>query len=246
LKAIILAAGRGNRLQPASQGTPKCMVQVGEYSIMHHQLRALKKNDITEVVMVVGYKQEAVKSHAKEISGIHFTFVENPDFATTNTAYSLLLCKEHMIEDDFFYLNADVLFHPELIRRLLASDKENVLALDNKKCGAEEVKAIVAAELIRHVGKKLDLDDSYGEFIGIGKFAGENGLRFVELLDYTVNDQKLKNEYFEYALNLLVKEVPFNYIDISDIPCIEIDFPEDLDEAVDRVLPAIRKFGQEA
>ncbi len=60
-----------------------------------------------------------------------------------------------------------------------------------------------------------------------------------------MNDQKLKNEYFEYALNLLVKEEPFHYIDISDIPCIEIDFPEDLEEAVNKVLPAIHEFEQE-
>lgn len=241
MKALILAAGRGNRLQPVSDGTPKCMIPIGERSLMHHQLAALTLYDITEIVIVVGYEKEAVQDHAREIPGLDLTFIENPHYASTNTAYSLWLCRDQM-DETFIYLNADVLFHPELLRRLLGSPHENVLALDKRQCGAEEVKAIVAGNTVGHIGKKLDRDASYGEFIGIGKFHQSTNKSFISHLSYTVNDQLLKNEYFEYALNRLVKETPFHYVDVSDVPCIEVDFPEDLEEAAHTILPAIRSF----
>ncbi len=241
MKAIILAAGRGNRLQTAAEGTPKCMIRIGQRSIMHHQLTSLQRNGLSEIVIVVGYKKEQVKDHAREMDGLNYTFIENPDYASTNTAYSLWLSREHM-QHDFLYLNGDVLFHEELIRRLIDSAHDNVLALDNKRCGAEEVKAILNEETVLHIGKKLDREKAYGEFIGIGKFSRQSNARFIDQLSYTVNDQLLKNEYFEYALNRLVKDIPFHYVDISDIPCIEIDFPEDLKEATNSVLPALREY----
>lgn len=241
MNAIILAAGRGNRLQSASEGTPKCMIRIGQRSIMHHQLASLHRNGVSEIVIVVGYKKEQVKDHAREMAGLNYTFIENPDYASTNTAYSLWLCREHM-QHDFLYLNGDVLFHQEVIRRLLDSTHNNVLALDNKHCGAEEVKAVLNGETVLHIGKKLDREEAYGEFIGLGKFSRKSNSLFIEQLSYTVNDQMLKNEYFEYALNRLVKDIPFHYIDVSDIPCIEIDFPEDLHEAMNSILPAIRAY----
>lgn len=243
MKALILAAGRGNRLQPVSDGTPKCMIPIGDRSLMHHQLTALKAHHITDIVIVVGYQQDAVTAHAREIPGLELTFIENAQYASTNTAYSLWLCREHMI-DTFLYLNADVLFHPELLGRLLEVQHPNVLALDQKTCGDEEVKAIVSDHTVDHIGKKLDWDASYGEFIGIGKFHHSTNGAFIDHLSYTVNDQLMKNEYFEFALNRLVKETPFHYVDISDVPCIEVDFPEDLREAKHTVLPAIQEFGE--
>lgn len=208
---------------------------------MHHQLEALKSHHITDIVIVVGYQKEVVQAHAREIPGLNLTFIENLQYESTNTAYSLWLCNEQMNET-FVYLNADVLFHPELLQRLLNAPQKNVLALDNRRCGAEEVKAIVSDGTVEHIGKKLDRDASYGEFIGIGKFHQSTNQSFIDHLAYTVNDQLLKNEYFEYALNRLVKETPFHYVDVSDVPCIEIDFPQDLAEAVHTILPAIQTF----
>lgn len=241
MKAIILAAGRGNRLKTVSEETPKCMIEVGDKSLMHHQLAALKNNGITDIVIGVGYRKDDVAAHAQKIDGMQFTFVDNPDYATTNTAYTLWMCREEM-DDDFLYLNADVLFHESLISRVLDASEANVLALDNKRCGAEEVKAILKDDTILHIGKKLDQGKCYGEFIGIGKFDSKINDQFIARLDETVNEKMLVNEYFEYALDMLVKEEPFHYVDISDIPCIEIDFPEDLKHAEEVVYPEILEF----
>lgn len=244
MKAIILAAGRGNRLKAVSDVLPKCMVTVGSRSLLHHQLLNLRENNVTDVVIVVGYQDDLVRTHAREIAGMNITFIYNPEYHYTNTAYSLWLCRDQM-QDDFIYLNADVLFHPELLERVIDSPYYNVLALDNKKCGAEEVKAITLDDTVLHIGKKLDQNKAYGEFIGIGKFNEESNSKFVNYLSDTVNDKMLVNEYFEYALNLLVKEEPFHFVDISDIPCIEIDFPEDLKKAKTKIYPAIEQFNQQ-
>jgi len=242
MKAIILAAGRGNRLKPVSESTPKCMVEVGDRSLLHHQLYALRENGITDIVIVVGYQDDLVRQHAKEVKNLNITFIYNPEYSYTNTAYSLWLCRDQMRDDNFMYLNADVLFHPELLERVIDSSHYNVLAIDNKQCGAEEVKAITLEDTVLHVGKKLDQNKAYGEFIGVGKFNEETNTKFVEYLSETVNEKMLVNEYFEFALDMLVKDEPFHYVDISDIPCIEIDFPEDLRKAEEEIFPAIQNF----
>ncbi len=241
MKAIILAAGRGNRLIPVSKTDPKCLVKVGNRSLLHHQLYSLRENGIRDIVIVVGYQDEAVRAHAKEVENLNITFIYNPEYALTNTAYSLWLCRDHMRED-FIYLNGDVLFHPELLERVIDSPHYNVLALDNKPCGAEEVKTIILDDTILHIGKKLDQKKAYGEFIGVAKFNEETNTKFVEYLSNTVNKEMLANEYFEYALNMLIKEEPFHYVDVSDIPCIEIDFPEDYNQAQNEIFPAIQRF----
>ncbi|MBS1271522.1 MAG: Bifunctional IPC transferase and DIPP synthase [Candidatus Marinimicrobia bacterium] len=128
------------------------MIEVGDKSLMHHQLTALKNNGITDIVVGVGYRKDDVAAHSQKIDGMRFTFVDNPDYATTNTSYTLWMCREEM-DDDFLYLNADVLFHESLITRLLEAPEDNVLALDNKRCGAEEVKAILKNDTILHIGK---------------------------------------------------------------------------------------------
>lgn len=45
------------------------------------------------------------------------------------------------------------------------------------------------------------------------------------------------NMFFEFALNNILEEYDFQMVDVSDLPYIEIDLPEDLEEASNYVMP---------
>lgn len=227
MKGVILLAGRGHRLGPP---IPKCLNLIGERTILQRQLSSLKRRGIDDLVCVVGYEAAKVETAARQSWTGALTFVENPRWQNTNTSYSLHLAFDH-IDCDFVYLNGDVVFRPDLLDRLWTAEGDAALAVECKACGVEEVKVQVAEGRIVAIGKPLDPDLCLGEFIGIAVFRATMLDRFTEALRHLTQNLGSDNEYFEAALALIVDEVRLSPIDVTDIPCIEIDFPEDLDRA---------------
>src|SRR5712691_8630097 len=62
MQAVILAGGVGSRLEKVTDGRPKCLVEIGGRPLILHQLEALSDHGIGPVLMVVGYKHEAIRA----------------------------------------------------------------------------------------------------------------------------------------------------------------------------------------
>jgi len=187
---------------------------------------------------VVGYRHEMIREHLQRYPEFTVTWVDNPDYADTNTANSLWLARREMT-DDFLYLNGDVLFHPELVRRLVAAPSLNPLAVERKRCGEEEVKVLLDGARVTAIGKEINPAEAYGEFIGVAKFTGAIGSLFGATLEEVVLRDKLVKNYFETAVDRMTDKTIFTALDVSDLPCIEIDFPEDLERAKNVILPLL-------
>jgi len=235
MKAIILAAGAGRRLGTTD---PKCMLRVGGESIIHRQLAAFRTAGVDEFIVVVGHEQDQLRRHLAGQPG-RFTYVVNERYAETNTIYSLYLARDQ-IDDTFFYANADVVFDRRLIERLTETDASTALAVDVAACGAEEVKVIVRNERIIRISKRLDPADCLGEFVGVARFGVELSAAFVDALETCVEVENAVTDYFERAVDRLCPDWVLTPVDVSDLPCIEIDFPEDLTRARDEILPRLR------
>ena len=231
MKAVILAAGASKRLHPATVDLPKCLLDINGSTLLDHQLRTLESLDIREITLVVGFKQEAIKSVIKERwSSLNIRYSENPDFATTNTIYSLWLARD-FLKEDFLYFNADVLCHKDVVKRLIDSEHDTCLAIDIKDCGEEEVKVILDDDdRVLHIGKDISIKEAVGEYTGVSKHGKASNELFLKTLNEYIHAGK-KNLYFESVLNDVVKSNAAYTADISDLPFIEIDFPEDLETA---------------
>lgn len=232
MKAVILAAGVSRRLYPHTYDTPKCLLDVGGKAIVDHQLKAVQAAGIKEVVVVVGYYREMIMEHlVKTFPELRFNFIVNHHYFETNTAYSLHLCKDIMEGTSTVLMNADVLYPYEVLQRVICSDHDSVLAVDVKPCGREEVKVIEGDHnQVVAIGKELIEDNSLGEFIGVARFSKEFNRRFSDSLKRLV-EAGGKADYFEAAIHPLLAKNHVYYEDVSDLPCIEIDFIEDLDRA---------------
>ena len=225
MRAIILAAGRGRRLEPMGWTKPKCLLEIGGKTLLNRTLSALTDNGVTDVTFVVGFQRELIEAAARA-HPVTPRFVINENYETTNTVNSLWRARESM-DDDFLYFNADVLFAPEILTRLIETEG-SVLAIDEKRCGAEEVKVVVDAQgRIQRIGKGLDPADCRGEFIGIAKFARSICADFVEKLREFNEIRNLSNHFFEVALNELLDSHAVTSMSIGHLPAIEIDTPED-------------------
>src|SRR6185503_15727159 len=170
MKAIILAAGKGTRLDGAAV-KPKCLVEIGGLTLLQRQIETLRDANIRKIVVVVGFGAESIRAACdSEIS-----FVENKRFASTSSLYSLWLAGEHLV-DGFVVLNSDVLFHPQLLSNLLDSAIDDALLISKTEhqaspLGDEEMKVKLQDGLVVDISKEMDPLEADGENVGIVKFS---------------------------------------------------------------------------
>jgi len=230
-KVIILDAGEGKRLHPLTENMPKCLIKIGNKTILEHQLCNLVECGIEELILVIGYHSNLIKEKLKRgFSDLEIRYVRNPIYYKTNTVYSLWLARKEM-NTDFIYLNGDVFFHRDILKRLIDSERNTCLAIDKKRrVGEEEVKVKILDGLVKRIGKEMKHSTADGEFIGVAKFCKEINIVFKKRLDEVVKEGKV-NAFFELAVQRMLSDYDLYAVDVSDLPCIEIDTYDDLEEA---------------
>jgi choline kinase len=237
MTGLILAAGKGARLNGTAVDRPKCLVEIGGVSLLRRQIDALRVVGVRDVVVVVGCQPENVRREA----GRGVEFVENARFAETNSLYSLWLARERLASG-FVVLNCDVFFHPRLLDDLLTSRYEDALLVaprdDSSPYGAEEMKVVVRGGRVTAIAKTLDPRDADGENLGIARFGRDGAAALVRIMDGVVGEGRLR-EWAPYAFERFAQTRPLYAIGTRGLPWIEIDFPEDYRRAVDDVLPLI-------
>ncbi|MFN3821152.1 MAG: sugar phosphate nucleotidyltransferase [bacterium] len=228
MKAVILAAGLGKRLQPLTLHLPKCLVKVGGKSLLERQLEALAKWDWEEVIVVVGYKRdrvEALLNSWKAVLPIRSIF--NPQYRTTNTAWSLSLALDEY-PSDLLYLNGDVLVPDEALLRVITSSSDSVMGIITGLCGEEEVKVVSQGDRIVKIGKDISPNEANGEFVGIAHFTPEAVNLLKASLFQMRQSNSQQNAYFEEALHPILPLVKVGWVELGDLLCMEIDDLKDL------------------
>ena len=234
MKAIILAAGKGTRLDGAAV-KPKCLVEIGGLTLLHRQIETLLSLDVKEIVVVVGFGADSIR----EECGDEITFVENTRYAETSSLYSLWLAQEYL-SDGFVVLNSDVLFHPQLMADLLKSSCDNALLLsDSEKeapLGDEEMKVKVRDKLVVDISKEMDPLEADGENVGIVKFSGSGAKLLIDYMNKLIAAGAVK-DWAPRAFLEFARHHPLHALSTHGLPWIEIDFPEDYRRAVEEVFP---------
>lgn len=121
MKAIILCAGRGTRLQPLTDTTPKTLLLVKGKSILEHILENLP-DEIHEVILIVDYLQEQIISFCKENAHkFHFSLRCVPQIKDQKGTLAALLSVRHLISqgERFLVLNGDDLVAKSDLEKML-------------------------------------------------------------------------------------------------------------------------------
>jgi L-glutamine-phosphate cytidylyltransferase len=237
LKGIILAAGKGSRLNGTAGDKPKCLLRVGGTTLVERQIDTLRATGIEEIAVVVGCQAESVRRACG--AGLHF--IENTRFAQTNSLYSLWLARPLLL-DGFVVMNCDVLLHPQLLADLVTARHEDalLLAYGDGPLGDEEMKVQVRRGRVVAMSKTMPPEDADGENVGVVRFGANGARRLVELLDARVAAGGLR-DWAPRAFDDFAKERPLHAIGTRGYPWTEIDFPEDYQRAVNEILPAIER-----
>ena len=248
MHAIILAAGRGNRLAEFNpDGRPKCLLEFGGRSLLARQLDALFRCGIRQVTLVVGYQADMIIDHVATLAcRPEVAFVYNPAYLQ-GSVLSLLAAREIMTSgESVLVMDADVLFHPQIMRRLIESPHQNCYLIDRDfAAGDEPVKIAIHQGRMVEFRKALPADlkfDTLGESVGFFKFNDKIAAEISQTCS-GYNAEGLLDAPHEEALRDVLLAMPseFSCEDVSGLPWLEVDFPEDIERAIKLVLPAIRK-----
>lgn len=241
MRAVILAAGRGGRLQGVIGERPKCLARVGDRTLIDRQMDALAAAGIQTVTVVAGYRADDVRRTCPRSVDL----VVNSRYAATNSLYSLWLARDLLL-DGFVVLNCDVLFHQQILQDLLTARHGDALLVaaraNGTAYGEEEMKVRIRRGLVSDISKTLDEADSDAENIGIAKFSPEGALALVEQMNRIVAEGRVR-EWLPAAFAAFAAARPLHAVESRGFPWIEIDFPEDYWRACGEVLPAIEPGG---
>ncbi|MBQ9656475.1 MAG: phosphocholine cytidylyltransferase family protein [Prevotella sp.] len=240
MKAIILAAGTASRLRPLTEHTPKCLLKIGERSLLQRSMDALLANGVSEFCIVTGYLHEQIEQFVhRQYPDVKVRFIHNADYAATNNIYSLWLARPEAEGHDVLLLDSDLLYDGAIVGRVLASTHGNVLTLIRHELGEEEMKVVVDAEgSIREISKTCAPQEAVGESLGIEKMGREYTTALYAELEGMMNREHLENRYYELAFERLIPQGhTFQVLDVTDLFSCELDTVEDFENAK-QLIPA--------
>ncbi len=246
MKVIILAAGIGNRLETASNNRPKCLLKIGGKTLLQRHIEILSSLGISDINIVTGFKSDQIKDHLSNlnIEPDSIKTIHNVEFKS-GSVISFYCGKELANHDeDIILMDADVLYSAEILSRLVNSKLNNVFLLDqNFEPGEEPVKLCVKnqqlIEFRKQIDKKLDFDFQ-GESVGFFKFSPDVFKQLLGMAENYINNGQSGQPYEEVIRDLLLKNPAlFHFEDITGLAWIEIDFPEDIQRAINDILPEL-------
>ena len=239
MKAIILAAGRGERLGEAAGGRPKCLLRFGGKSLLQRHVEILNDLGTERIIIVTGYRHEQIEAALEQVeSRAPVETVVNPDYELGGIVS--LYCARDFLADgaDTILMDADVLYDPAVLGRLFEMQSGNCFLLDRDfEPGDEPVKLCVAGAVpveFRKIPDRAIRWDYQGESVGFFRFDAAMSARLARRSgEYLETDRA--QEPYEEAIRDLLRETPerFRVEDITGHDWIEIDFPADVERAVE-------------
>jgi choline kinase len=247
MRAIILAAGRGIRLQQSEEEQlPKCLLAFDGRTLLERHLRLLRKVGVEEVVLALGFRHELVEAELQRLRWLpRPEIVLNERFELGSVLTVHTVAEAMTRGGEVLLMDADVLYHPDIMSALAAGrNPVNRILIDRDfEAGDEPVKVCVRegvpVELRKQVAAGLQYD-TIGESVGFFRFDAAGARRLATLVAGYVDSERGHMPHEEAVRDLLLERSQIiDVTDITGLPWIEIDFPVDVSRAAREVLPEL-------
>jgi choline kinase len=246
LRAILLAAGRGLRLQfPPDRQLPKCLLRIGGVSLLERHRQMLTNAGVEEVVLAVGFRRDLIEAELQRLDW-------RPELVINERYDRGSMLTVHAVADalagggEVLLMDADVLYHEQIMTLLVeGAGPLNRLLIDRDfEHGDEPVKVCLrngkAIELRKRLAAGLQYDD-VGESVGFFRLAEPAACHLAKLVAGFVESAGADLPHEEALRDLLQDgRHSFEVVDVSGVPWIEIDFAADVLRAEHEVLPRLR------
>ena len=216
---------------PLTADRPKCMVEIGGRAIVDTLLDALKELDIEEIVVVTGYRAEALETYLRTKSEFRWQFIHNERYATTNNILSLQVASE-AIRAPFLLVESDIYLSPGVLAPLREPDQILVAPYTPEMDGTGITVGADGKAKEMVIRAHLARPDSLGEMhktVNFYSFSKETWASYKTALDRWVAEGRL-DQYYEAVLAELINAgaVTMQGVDIGPDGWAEVDDVEDL------------------
>lgn len=238
-QVIMPAAGSSRRLRDLTREAPKALLAVDGRPLVTHSLEVLVSRGVRRVTLVVGYLHQRIHEALGERYGdLALEYVLNEQFATTEHGWSLLLSAQSWARErrPVLLMDADNLYDPAMLDRLLAAPHDDVVLVDERFDNREHAEELVLGRDGRVSGFRrgfAGLERDYaGAFIGINRFSA----RFMAgLFAFAADLLARRGRCLKYERVLdafLAAGAPtLRYLPCGAYPWINLNRPEDLERA---------------
>ncbi|MGH7655661.1 MAG: NTP transferase domain-containing protein [Gemmatimonadaceae bacterium] len=226
MRAVILVAGRGMRLRSTTE-MPKCLLAPGGTALIDRYVTQLDSLGVAATV-VVGFRGEIVSQRVAELAPRHApTVVTNPDYER-GSILSLARALD-VVEGEILLMDGDVLFHPDLLSRLVAPPHANALLVDvgTEFTGEEYMAGVDAGRVTELRRAAVPGHDTSGEWVGFARLDAAAVVRLRAAIAARIAAGETGGGY-EDALASILGSSEVQCVGTEGLPWIEIDFPEDM------------------
>jgi choline kinase len=235
MKAVILAAGHGTRLEPLTRDLPKCLAPVAGTTILDRLVQRLEQAGVGELVVVTGYLHHKVEAHLRSSASLlaqRAVPIFNPRHADWGNFHSLLVARDALADASFIRVDGDVVVDADVLPAVLAAPGPGVLAVDRSPdLGDEEMKARIANGQVVELNKRMAPAGAAGEFIGVDRIDSQLAPHVFATLEAMIEHGET-DEYYERAYErLMLGGHGFGWADVTGMGWTEIDTLDDLARA---------------
>ncbi len=245
MRAAILGAGVGRRLnQP--ELPPKVLLRFGGESLIGRHARILRACGVQRIDLVVGHRAEAVEQEIAAIGAGDMVFTHlNPDYERGAIVSLWRLSEAFSSGEPVLFMDGDVLYDRRMLQALIDAPPGNCFLMDRTtEEGEDPVKLCMRGGQLVDFHKRPQLaHDWWGEWIGFARFTPATAARIAAAADSYVQAGRLDEIYEEAFRDVILAEPPgsFAVADVTGLPWVEIDFPEDLERAQKEILPLLEE-----
>lgn len=229
-KAVIVAAGLSSRLYPLTLTKPKGLLPVGNQGLLERSIHILRKNNITDIALVVGFEKEQIMQQF----GDSVTYICNPFFKQCNNMGSLWFAKAFVNNEPFVHLHGDIIYTEKLfsssLNHFLSNDNDIELVTDYSYSDEESMKVRCTSDYyLIESNKQIPLAQSAGEWIGITFI--RRSQKLFSCMEEIMFDEGL-NFYDTHAFTQMAQAGHKIFCpSTNDQPWVEVDFAHDYQKA---------------
>lgn len=218
MKAIIVAAGRGSRMDHLTNNRPKCFLEFNHKKLIDWQIKALHENNISNISIVRGYMASAFDS-----LDYNLDFVINERWYETNMLYSLMCARSILeSESDVLISYSDIIYQPNIVKTILETHGDIVISVDknwhrlwslrndNPLDDAESLKLSDDFQIL-DIGQKVEnIGEIQAQYMGLILLRKKGIAQLIDFYDSTTNEsnwldgRSLDNAYMTDILQGLI------------------------------------------
>jgi choline kinase len=183
---------------------------------------------VSEVVVVAGHKAVLVEDALASLdTGGSIRVVKNPEFASTNSMYSVFVASDTWVDADrVVFTNSDIVLSPPSIHDFMSATDPHTVLVAEKECDHEDMKVSLRAGSleVEEISKDIPLDVAYGEFTGVYSAVGTGVGEFHMALDHMIANLDMRRRgWYDLVLNSMAHEGVVRVTAIGERDYAEVD-----------------------